>query len=201
MEELFVFFIKKTEKTRYFDFSGQETNHRNTYVNAVIKAYLYNKNNWHKDGNIAPSSLERLVEREELVKMTNATIRGDEFSAKNNAIYWNPVLGLKTSQTTLSPATLLEHEAAHANMYLDGESNEATDYQYDTKEERDIITGNERRMARANGEIRKNQVTRRNHGGIHVIVKDIMSTTIDDEKNKLFQQQWKEYQLYRFSSE
>ena len=47
-----------------------------------------------------------------------------------------------------------------------------------------MITGPEQRTARANGETRPGQMTRRNHKGRTVVTKGVTSNVIDIQKNK-----------------
>ena len=78
----------------------------------------------------------------------------------------------------ISPATSLDHEASHAVLfdnYSTGKMSEQekkeyisrrqknSDSQYDTKEERFIITNREQKTARKHGEISDMQVTRADH--------------------------------------
>lgn len=59
-----------------------------------------------------------------------------------------------------------------------------SDSQYQTKEERRVITGSEQKTSRANGETRSGQVTRRNHNGKTVITKGVTSNVIDRQKHR-----------------
>lgn len=59
-----------------------------------------------------------------------------------------------------------------------------SDSQYQTKEERRVITGSEQKTSRANGETCSGQVTRRNHNGKTVITKGVTSNVIDRQKHR-----------------
>lgn len=61
----------------------------------------------------------------------------------------------------------LQNAQADNKTYWEGK---ATDQQYYTKEERRVIEGSEQLTARANGEVPKGKVTRRDHGGERVVV-------------------------------
>ena len=92
-------------------------------------------------------------------------------------IYWDPnhIVG-KPEGIWRSPATTLAHEAAHAARYEDSISNgtvnqyilktqDHTDPQYDTIEDKEVITTIEQEVARKHGEIEGDQVTRTDHRG------------------------------------
>jgi len=94
------------------------------------------------------------------------------YNAKTNTITWNPTMGIYTNEGhALSPTTVLNHEADHANQ---DDKNPAQmkndkktkDSQYGNKEEKRVITGSEQKTAKALGEIGENDVTRKDHEGI-----------------------------------
>ena len=95
-----------------------------------------------------------------------------------NTIFWNPnEIRITDEYINMSPATILAHEAAHASEYdrvmnsgspeekarLGAMKKPESDPDYDTLEERRVITGPEQVAARKHGEIREDQVTRKNH--------------------------------------
>ena len=139
-----------------------------------------------------------MVEREETVKVINSGVAGDGFDdRKDNRLAWNPEKGLKVdNDVVLSPATGLAHEADHANDYFDNPQKHNTqsntpDKKYGTTEEKRVITGSEQKTARANGEIKRGQFTRTGHYGANVIVNGVTSTTIDKEKTKRYEKEYK----------
>ncbi len=87
-------------------------------------------------------------------------------------IRWNSTEGLRTSEgVILSPASVFAHEADHA---IDDLTNAKahSDWRVDTSckeysnaEEKRVISGTEQKTARANGEIKPGQITRKNHFG------------------------------------
>lgn len=92
----------------------------------------------------------------------------------NMAIYWNPNIGLSTTEgvVNLSPTTVLNHEADHAyeEIYNPKEKHERlneTSISYGNKEEEHVITGSEQKTAKALGEIKDGQVTRKDHSGFY----------------------------------
>ncbi|OYQ50041.1 hypothetical protein CHU92_00155, partial [Flavobacterium cyanobacteriorum] len=109
---------------------------------------------------------------------------GDSF----NVVYWNPNLGLETtSGYILSPATVLEHEAGHALGSLMNTSenrNYGSDAQYDSKEEKRVISGPEQQTARANGEIPMFSRSRSDHKGLPVVTDSPISNKVN--KNATF---------------
>ncbi len=66
-----------------------------------------------------------------------------------------------------------------------------SDPQYETKEERRVITGSKQKTSKANGETRPGQVTRRNHGGKTVITKGVTSNVIDKQKTQVYEKRKK----------
>ena len=99
------------------------------------------------------------------------------FDHRENTIYWDYThFALTDSDILLSPATVLAHEAAHAVRYDKAVKNgtedqwianakDGTDSQYDSIEERAVITTTEQEVALKHGEIEHGQVTRTNHKG------------------------------------
>ena len=87
-----------------------------------------------------------------------------------------------------TPVTVITHDIlrsiTHPSQY-EHDSNRKTgaDKQYGTKEERRVITGREQKTARALGEIKKGQVTRRNHTSQSTRVSGPTSTESTTERN------------------
>ncbi len=132
--------------------------------------------NKNKVGGIA-SHLEKSRTTYYIAETTGEDTR---FSPSTQTVYWNPSLGLETDEgVTLSPTTALNHELGHA-LILDlsfeagkmkeynAERNSGSDPDYGTKNERYVITRIEQITAKALGEIKDGQVTRKNHGGIFI---------------------------------
>lgn len=167
-------------KLQRFLYSGKEKdNTGNQYVHDVIEAYTYNKKNWEKAGNPGVSPIAKLVERKETTSIMSYNKTESHFEMQNGAlpvIFWNSNQGsLFDTGVVSSPASILSHEADHANDAIDDGYNHSVrntteDSKYDTAEEKRVITGSEQLTARANGEIKKGKVTRTNHNGITVII-------------------------------
>ena len=170
-----VIWYKENGHSYSYHYSGGECTSSNSYVQAVVTAYHYNKTNWHKAGYPGKSQTELVVERKEIINVANADIAGDSFSSVYNTIYWSPELGTKNENGTVtSPATDFDHEADHANATIDG-----TRGSCQNMEELRVINGSEQKMAKANGDINPNQVTRTNHKGSIVVTTGVMSNEID----------------------
>ena len=102
------------------------------------------------------------------------------FRPLEQTIYWNPSLGLETKEgCIIYPTTVLNHELGHA-LILDlsyqkgkmkeyyAEQEEKSDPDYDTKNEKYVITRIEQKAAKALGEIKEGEVTRKNHRGTFI---------------------------------
>ena len=161
-------------KGNYFVFDGKNQNKapKDEYVQSFIKAYNYNVKNGGGE-NLKKAAMEK--DKYFMVMTTEGKSYVDNHNPKKPFMAWNDKLGLETDEGyRISPATALEHEMDHLykeQMTSDkdyGEyrktTNPGTDSQYDTKEERRVITGSEARTARANGEYPKNYM-RKNHEG------------------------------------
>ena len=119
------------------------------------------------------------------------------FDPKTNTIYWDPSLGVLTKNgTIISPATVFNHEADHANQKLKkpqqfAKDANTKDSQYKNAEEKRVITGSEQETARKHGEINENEVTRTDHKGTMYPTKNTTSTegkyeviVVPEEKNR-----------------
>lgn len=103
----------------------------------------------------------------------------------------------KAERKVLSPATSADHEFDHGLDDIASPDEHAKrastpDAQYDTKEERRVITGSEQKTAKANGEIKGNLPTRRNHKGRDVITTGVTSSVIDPTKTQAYEKRQKE---------
>ena len=125
------------------------------------------------------------------------------FVPKLKTIFWSPDEIIITGDyINMSPATVLAHEAAHASEYdrvknagcleemarLDAMKKENSDPDYGTLEERRIITGTEQEAARKHGEIRQDQVTRRNHNILNRTISVPDKMTPEELSKSLFEQ-------------
>src|SRR5690606_38657692 len=77
--------------------------------------------------------------------------------------------GIETEEGHLvSPTTVLNHEIDHANQDKNNPEQmtkdiETKDDDYSDAEEKRVITGSEQKTAKKHGEIKKNEVTRKDH--------------------------------------
>ena len=107
-------------------------------------------------------------------KVTYIIIYGkekDQFESGIKTITWDPNMGIYTTNGhALSATTALNHEADHANEFDKHPNRYIKDSKpdgssFDNKEEKRVITGSERKTARALGEIKDGEVTREDHRG------------------------------------
>lgn len=160
----------------------------NEFSRLFIEAYKFNKSNATKAGFV--DDLEKLVEDVDNivpVKRGDISLDGDlatHYNFITNELFWDPYAGLLTTEgISTSPATNASHEANHANERR--RTLLANNYsikpfltqsnvnvpKYDNLVEENDIKYGEQRTARANGEIVKGQVTRRDHRGEFIKVK------------------------------
>lgn len=130
----------------------------------------------------AGERIQQLEKYQYTVGIAEVSTQDARFKAQDNVIYWNPELGLKTNNgKMLTPTAILDHEADHALQYnVNTDQNlkdsNTPDPQYDTKEEKRVITGSEQDTAKKLGLIKEGEVTRKDHKGTFVKVKDVNST-------------------------
>jgi RHS repeat-associated protein len=176
-----IIWYKQNGKLNHYRYTGGSTSHPNPFVQKVAEAWNYNVGN----GGGYPS-LEAATNRSITINVVES--EGNSFHLYGT-VYWNPELGSQSDEGIVrSPASVLDHELDHAvqgkvnpNQFNEDRTPN-NDKQYDTKEERRVITGSEQKTALANKEIKKGQVTRTNHGGKTVITNGVTSTTINKQK-------------------
>jgi RHS repeat-associated protein len=101
-----------------------------------------------------------------------------------NTIIWDPDMGLLTTKNiVMSPTSVLNHEIDHALQYDTNKEKFMQDIildpklgNYDTPEEKRVITGSEQITAKKLGEIKEGEVTRTDHRGILYETKGVKST-------------------------
>ena len=129
----------------------------NQFVADFLQAYLYNVRNGGGD------KMKEAVLNDKYKIYVDDAANLDEYKTffspgRQPTIYWESRKGLKNSYGgKQSPATRLEHEFDHAIDNINNSHNhrirrEEADAQYDNKEEKRVITGSERKTARANKE-------------------------------------------------
>ena len=184
-----IWYTTEAGQDRSFLYSGSETIPNNEFVQQVVSVYKHNKAHW------SDSPTVKIVEGDQIAivcQTKNKSVHDD------GNIFWNPLLGTKTdSGIVMSPATVFDHEADHAyqRLYNRQQYNidrSHTSHPYGTNEEERVITGSEQQMARANGEIRPDQVTRKNHYGQSVITESPTSIRINKDATKQYEKQQKE---------
>jgi hypothetical protein len=106
---------------------------------------------------------DRLERGPHEVTLTTNRRNDDEYDPNTHVIHWDPHSALRTDDGgRQSPALGLGHEVDHAvhDGPREWKRSDAFDRQYDTLEERRVITGSERHAAQTLGE-----GVRRDHGG------------------------------------
>jgi hypothetical protein len=138
--------------------------------------------------------LKALNESPSIYYISESVDGSNSFDYKSKTIEWDTQMGLKTTEWQyLSPTTLLNHEVAHALEYdtnPEQYKNNIKEYDeshpdnlYFSPEEKRVITGAEKKTARALGEIKDNEVTRTDHSGSRIRMKSTTSNTpIEEEK-------------------
>ncbi len=167
-----------------FDGTNFSSAPKNPFVQSVLTAYKYNVENG--GGSALKEAATSLKYN---VNVSNTELHDQ---AHNSNVYWNPELGLKTTDGyVLSPATSLEHEVDHALDYLKNpnehfEKQKGDGSVWDNKEEKRVIQGNETKTAKANNEIPETKkYSRNNHAGSDVIVDGgPISTKVNTVKTK-----------------
>ena len=106
------------------------------------------------------------------------------YNPRTKTINWNSQGGLITTKgVKLSPATILEHEADHANSHRKDpkahtDRKKINDKNYDNAEEKRVIQGSEQSAALAMREIAPGEKTRTDHAGIALIITQGPLTTM-----------------------
>ncbi len=123
--------------------------------------------NAHKAGGMLAS----LEKSPKIYYISEATGNISNFDPNTKTINWaSREMLLTNNGHSLSPTTILNHEADHANQYdkhpqKQKEDQNVDDDQYGDKEEKRVITGSEQKTAKRMGEIKDGEVTRTDHGG------------------------------------
>ena len=163
-EDVLIWYKDRYGKTQLFRFNGFNGKKRiripnNQYVKDFIQAYLYNAR--HGGGK---STIQAVTNHKYEIYVSDSQYDESSYSGGGGqpTVYWESRQGLITTEGgKQSAATALEHEMDHA---VDDAKNHTqhvkranqSDSQYDKKEERRVIRGNEAQTAKANKEaIRK----------------------------------------------
>lgn len=130
---------------------------KDPFILDFIKSYLYNARNGGGE-----NMIRAVTNNKYNIEVRDATLYEDydtEYYNDGDAyVYWESRKGLKTSNGgRQSPATRLEHEFDHAVGHSTNPHNyrirkEQKDERYENKEEKRVITGSERKTAKANKE-------------------------------------------------
>ena len=166
------FYGDENGKQRYFMFNGINAAQapQNSFVKDVITAYNYNV------ANGGGENMQAIATDKKMRIGVVETGYDNVYLPNANAIRFNPTAGLKLDDgNILSPATGLEHEAAHAVNNKKGVDSKI-DNKYGTTEERSVIKGAELKTAKANGELPANHPGRKSHAdGQWVVTRSVIS--------------------------
>jgi D-lyxose ketol-isomerase len=129
-----------------------------------------------------------------------------------NTITWDSDLGLLTNENiVISPTSVLNHEIDHALQYDTNKNqflrdvNTRTGDAYDNLEEKRVITGSEQTTAKKLGEIKVEEVTRKDHRGILYETKRVKSTEgkneiiVTPDNNKQNENTWNLFDWNNFN--
>ncbi|MEN2403179.1 RHS repeat-associated core domain-containing protein, partial [Flavobacterium sp. MC2016-06] len=141
----------------------------------------------HLKANKADGIFAKLQSRKEIITIEQDFKGNDSFSSNSKTIKWDPTQGLLTNEgVVISATTALNHEGDHALQSVENSKQYSSDLAtpvegYDNKEEQRVIEGSEQETAKALGEIKEGEVTRKNHRGDLIETIDPTSTTAANE--------------------
>ena len=157
-EDVLIWYKDRYGKTQLFRFNGFNGKKRiripnNQYVKDFIQAYLYNAR--HGGGK---STIQAVTNHKYEIYVSDSQYDESSYSGGGGqpTVYWESRQGLITTEGgKQSAATGLEHEMDHAvddakNHTQHAKRANQIDSQYDKKEERRVIRGNEAQTAKAN---------------------------------------------------
>ncbi|HEU4789549.1 MAG TPA: DUF6443 domain-containing protein [Flavobacterium sp.] len=129
----------------------------------------------HLKANKADGIFAKLESRKETITIAEGVKGNDSYSSSSKTINWDPSKGLLTNEgVVISATTALNHEGDHALQSVVNPKQYSADLAtpvvgYDNKEEQRVIEGSEQETAKALGEIKEGEVTRKDHGGVALI--------------------------------
>jgi len=183
--EIIIWYMQDGKKTSFkFDGTNYALAPKNSYVQSVLKAYKYNVDNGG-GGNL----MSFAYSKDRYLSISYYYRNGNSYGN----VYWNPYSALLTTDGhVLSPATLLEHEAAHAQHYTFlknyWDRRKIKDDKYTNEEEKQTIIVDESWTATHNKEV-PNGWVRPDHEGSPVGVVDPTSNKPDKQANeKLYEE-------------
>ena len=195
-EDFKIYYTDDDGNEQYYRFNGENYSDApdNEFVQNVMYAYLHNVSNGGGEAMsaIATNSDMEINIRELCGDRSSYFDGGNSYLYKKYGtetggdLYFNQHQGLDTLEdNALSPATLLEHESAHAlkwatnrQGYYDDNKNWGTN-QYDNRNEEDAIVNYETPTAIENEEIKPNTQTRYDHRGVPMITNSVVSNQAD----------------------
>jgi RHS repeat-associated protein len=193
-EDIRIWYKNDKGKMDSWVFNGDNVNDapNNIFVQKVMQAYSYtvSATGGDEDGNpIKQAACDRKIE----IQLIEHSGLGEHSQSSQRNIYWNPNEGSVNAEgIVVSPSIILVHEFDHTYDRIkkpeEHEKRKATkDKDYYNKEEKRVIEGAESKIARKAGEIRANEVTRKDYfSGAYVVVDSPTSNTINKTKTEEF---------------
>lgn len=157
-------FVINYGNNQKFVFNGQNYKDapNDQFIQNFLLMYNYNVSNGG-----AANTLSIATDSKYQVEVEKVNYDGSSYGPASNKISWNPSTALITeNDVVLSPASIFEHEADHAKSYNDNptkyiERKNTPAGKNKNKEEERVLNGSEQVVAKANGELRGKDVTRR----------------------------------------
>jgi RHS repeat-associated protein len=156
-----IYYQDENQKWRSWTFNGknQDQAPKNQFVSDFVTSYNYNIENGGGDKmQAAATATDYTLNLKQTEGHSNfqTTFNGPR---TEGTVFWNPSEGLETSQGTLSPATILEHEMDHGVEWQTNTSEyrknrNTSDSHFGNLEEKRVITGSEYKTGVANGELK-----------------------------------------------
>lgn len=141
----------------------------------------------HLKANKADGIFAKLQSRKEIITIEEGVKGNDSYSSNSKTIKWDSTKGLLTNEgIVISATTALNHEGDHALQSVENPKQYSGDLAtpvagYDNKEEQRVIEGSEQETAKALGETKEGEVTRKDHRGTLIETVSPTSTTATNE--------------------
>jgi len=193
---IWIYYKDDNGKEQHFVFNG--SNHadapENQFVTNALIAYDYNVSN--KTGkNLVAAATDESIQMNLRENRSSVESTGSKFNkntGEHTQIVWDPSEAISVpGGHTISPATVLEHEADHAMSAITNpkehlkKSEKGSDKTYGTLEERRVMSGSDSQTGIANGEYPAGYV-RPDHTGNSVKVNTPISNGVLRAKPILF---------------
>ena len=152
--DVWIRYVDDYGQNRLFHFNGKQgIRSNNAFVNDFLTAYYY-----LEQPGAGEEVRKAVTDNNYVIVLQQSSTSRFDWGDREKTVFWNPRQGIKTTGGgRQSPATILEHEFAHA---VDESDNPAKHHQrksqkvkrYDNLEEKRVIRGAEAKTARKLGE-------------------------------------------------